>query len=104
MKKIVETLGVLEVIVAIAGIVCYFTGNVMITYFCAAFSLLHSFLNVLFGDQNGFGSELLTILIGIAVAFIFKLNTLGVVSVAVCIGSVVFFLIPLLLVGAFSRK
>ena len=104
MKKFVEILGVVELIVAIAGIICFFTGNVTITLYCAAFSLLHSLLNIIFGDQNGFGSELLTILIGVAVALIFKLDMLGVASVAVCIGSVLFFAFPLLMIGIFSRK
>ena len=104
MKKYVEYMAVFEFIAVVAGIICYFTGHETITYFCAAFSLLHSFLNVVFGDQNGLGTEILTALVGMVVAVMFKLDMLGVVAVALCIGSVAFLVVPYLLIAIFSAK
>jgi hypothetical protein len=104
MKKFVEYMAVFEFIAVVAGIICFFTGHETITLFCAAFSLLHSFLNVVFGDQNGLGTEILTMLIGVIVAVVFKLDMLSVVAVAVCIGSVAFLLVPFLLVAIFGAK
>jgi hypothetical protein len=104
MKKFVEIMGGIELLVALVGIVCFFIGHETITLFCAAFSLLHSFLNVVFGDQNGFGTEILTIFIGMIVAVVFRLNMLNVVAVAICIGVYAILLIPLVLFAIFGRK
>jgi hypothetical protein len=104
MKKFVETMGTIELFVVIAGIICFFTGHETITYFCAAFSILHSFLNVVFGEQNGFGTEILTIIVGVIVAVVFHLDMLGVVAVAICIGSVAILIVPLVLFAIFGRK
>jgi hypothetical protein len=104
MKKFVEVLGGIEFFVAIAGIVCFFTGHQTITFFCAAFSLLHSFLNVVFGEQNGFGTEILTVVVAIVVAVVFHLDMFGVVAVAICIGSVAIMIVPLLLFAIFGAK
>lgn len=104
MKKFVETLGALEFIVALVGILCFFIGHPTITLFCAAFSLLHSFLNVVFGDQNNLMTEMFTIFVGMIVAVVFKLNMLNVVAVAICIGSVAIMIVPLLLIAVFGRK
>lgn len=104
MKKFVEILGTIEFLTSLAGIICFFTGHQTITLFCAAFSILHSFLNVVFGDQNGFGTEILTIFIGMIVAVVFRLNMLNVVAVAICIGVYAILLIPLVLFAIFGRK
>jgi len=104
MKKFVEVLGGIEFFVAIAGIVCFFTGHQTITFFCAAFSLLHSFLNVVFGEQNGFGTEIFTIIVAMIVAVVFKLDMLGVVAVALCIGSAAILIVPLVLFAIFGAK
>jgi hypothetical protein len=95
---------VLVGILCFAGIICFFTGHETITYFCAAFSILHSFLNVVFGEQNGFGTEILTIIVGVIVAVVFHLDMLGVVAVAICIGSVAILIVPLVLFAIFGRK
>lgn len=104
MKKFVEVMGAIEFLTSLAGIICFFTGHETITYFCAAFSLLHSFLNVVFGEQNGFGTEILTIIVGMIVAVVFKLDMLGVVAVAICIGTYAIFLLPLVLFAIFGAK
>jgi len=104
MKKFVEVLGGIEFFVAIAGIVCFFTGHETITLFCAAFSILHSFLNVVFGEQNGFGTEFLTVFVGLIVAVVFKLDMFSVVAVALCIGSVAILIVPLVLFAIFGAK
>lgn len=104
MKKFVEIMGGIEFFVAAAGIICFFTGHETITYFCAAFSVIHSFLNVVFGDQNGFGTEIFTIIVAMIVAVVFHLDMLGVVAVAICIGVYAIFLIPLVLYALFGRK
>lgn len=98
MKKFVETLGGIELFVFLAGVVFYFTGNVTYTYFCAAFSLLHSFLNVVFGDQNDWSSELATMLIAVVISLIIKKQMLDIIAVALCIASVLFGLPGLILV------
>ena len=104
MKKFVEILGTIEFLASLAGIICFFTGHQTITLFCAAFSILHSFLNVVFGDQNNLGTEIFTIFVALIVAVVFKLDMLSVVAVAVCIGSVAFLLVPFLLVAIFGAK
>lgn len=104
MKKIVEHMAVLEFVAAVAGIICFFTGHQTITFFCAGFSLLHSFLNVVFGEQNGFGTEILTVIVAIVVSMVFHLDMFGVVAVAICIGSVAIMIVPLLLIAVFGRK
>lgn len=104
MKKFVETLGAIEFLTSLTGIICFFTGHQIITLFCAAFSLLHSFLNVVFGEQNGFGTEILTIIVGMIVAVVFKLDMLGVVAVAICIGTYAVLLLPLVLFAIFGAK
>jgi len=104
MKKFVEVMGTIEFLTSLAGVICFFTGHQAITLFCAAFSLLHSFLNVVFGDQNNLGTEIFTVIVAMIVAVIFKLDMLGVVAVAICIGTYAILLLPLVLFAIFGAK
>ena len=84
----IEVLTWISFLLGIAGIVFYYLRNYTITYICAGISIFHSVINVLWGDQKGFGSEIVTVIIGILVALIFKCSFWPCLAVAVCYGEI----------------
>ena len=86
----IEILTWISFLLSIVGIVFYYLGYDAITFICAGISLVHSFINVCWGDQNGFVTEILTLIVGSLVAVIFKCEFWACLAVAICYGDVVF--------------
>ena len=97
-KSTVEAMGTIEGITSLIGVILYFVGFKNLIFIFAGFSLIHSILNVAFGDQNNLATEIVAILIGVAVAYWRGLNPIMTAALALCICSVLMFLIgiPLL--------
>lgn len=89
MKRFLNYLTLPVLIVSVGGIVCFYSGITSVVYICAAVSLLHSILNVLFGKQNNLVSETITLIIGAFISWIFKCNFLLCIAVALCYGEVI---------------
>lgn len=78
--------GILSVVFAILGIIFWFI-NPLVTVICAVLTLIDSVIQIKYGGQNGFATEILEIIIGSAIAIIAKLNYLNTVSFVLCIGT-----------------
>ena len=75
-------------ITSIIGFVCAFS-NPGVTMVMAAISLFASVLNVWFGDQNNFVTEIIAIGIGLLVALLFEIEILLALSAAICLGDMI---------------
>lgn len=106
MKKMLDVLRPLSVLFAAAGIVCFYLHLDTVVYIMALLLVLHSILNVRYGGQNNLATELLTVAIGAAVAWIFRVRFLPCLAVSLCFGELFFTLtgaVPMLFF-LFSRK
>lgn len=84
----VNLLGFLSTLTSSVGIVFFFI-NPVVTLFCAVFSLLNSWIQVVFAEQNNLNTEVFTVIIACLVALIFNLNYLNTIAFAICIGDAV---------------
>lgn len=74
-------------VASVSGIICYFTGLFTITLICGLITLLDSAIQVFWGEQNNFVTEIITIIIGAMVALIFHLPFFACIFLFLCIGS-----------------
>ena len=85
MRKFLSFSGAFSTLASIAGIVFYFTGLQTYTIICAICTLIDSFLQIKFGEQNNLTTEIISIIIGIIIALFAKVNIIGCASVSLCI-------------------
>lgn len=77
--------------IAILGVVIYYATAFEISlYMCAAWLILHSVLNCIYGGQNNLYTELLTFGVSGAVALMFDLQFWPCVAVSYCIVELAF--------------
>lgn len=76
--------GIVSTIMAVIGIVFYFLDNQTITIIAAVFSLIDSFVQVVYGDQKHWISETITIFIAIIISVIFELSLFGTLAIFIC--------------------
>lgn len=96
--KIIEHI---STVLAIIGIVSYFKFNYIyfynealtITVLCGIFNVIKAFINCAFGGQTNLNTEIFTIIIGFVVGSIYNIPLLPAISLALCIGEVVFSII-----------
>lgn len=93
MNKALSVLNLLDIPASIAGVVCFFLGFPSVTYICAVVTILNSFAQVLWGDQNNFRTELFTVFAGLVIAVLFHRPIALCVAFALCAGSLLFLLI-----------
>ena len=91
-------------VIAVIGIICYFNNTYFLTIICGFFTLIDSFIQVLWGDQNNFNTEIAFIVIAVVIALIFKLPLLPFIALILCITSVLFELIGWILMFFTIRK
>lgn len=90
LKFIFKLTDKLSVLISIAGVALYYFGIYSVLYFCAAFLIVHSILNCVYGGQNNLVTEVLTYLVGALISLIFKLNFWPCISVAFCFAEMLF--------------
>lgn len=83
MMKIISFLGSLS---SIIGIVAFFCNAPVITAICAGVTLIDSFLQVVFGDQNNFNTEIVTIIIGVIIGLVTDIGIVNGIAIALCFG------------------
>lgn len=93
MEKLFSLTEKTNVITSVIGIVAFFTGAYWLLYICAGLSVLHSLLNMQYGGQTNFVTEIVAIVVGLIVALIRGRFALPYCAVALCIWDVVL-LIP----------
>ncbi len=97
MKRIPQVLFPFAFLGSIVGIVVYFlkkpTQYLDILYICAGIAIVHSILNVLFGEQNNLITEIITIVIAVGVAFFYNLDTKTMIALFICIGEIAFVIV-----------
>jgi len=81
---------VVATISGLIGVISFFLGNPLITIVCAVICLCNSVIQVLFGGQNGFFTEIIAILVGLVVNRFVGMWWLPIVSVAICIENILF--------------
>ena len=99
MGNLLTITNILTIPASIIGIISYFVFPAsfpLIVLVCACICILHSILNVLFGGQNNLATEIITILIGVAVAYFFHFNMRNSICVAICVAELLFSVIPFL--------
>lgn len=80
---------VLDFIICVFGLIIIFF-NPPIILFCAAFSLLNSYVQVIFSKQNNFNTEILTIVVAVVISFFIKTSWFIAVAFALCAADVLF--------------
>ena len=76
----------ISAITSIIGIIFFFCGYPIVTIVCAVISLVSSVVNVVKGEQHGFITEIITIIIGLIIALIANIDIINGIAVAICIG------------------
>ena len=74
-------------IASLVGTVCFYIGFPNITLICGAITIVDSYFQVIGGGQNGFITEIFTIVVGLVIAVIFDVPIIACIAVALCIGS-----------------
>lgn len=64
LRKFTSLSGFISCIAAIAGVVALIIGYYPLLYICAVITLIDSFIQVIFADQNSFATEIAMIVIG----------------------------------------
>ena len=77
----------LTAIISIIGIIFYFV-NPTITTVCACFSIINSFIQIIYGNQKNFSTEFLTVIIAIIVSGIRDLSYWNTICFSLCIADV----------------
>ena len=83
---------VLSIVLCIVGIVFFFI-NPIITVICGVFSALNSIIQILFGEQNGLTTEVITIAIAAVIAKITNSSTIIAICFGLCIIDLLFSII-----------
>ncbi len=96
MERFAENYKIISSLFAVAGIVFYFLGFVWITILCALISISDSIIQVVWGEQNSFATEILAAFIGVVVSIFAHVPLFGVVALAICIESTALLLIGFL--------
>ena len=78
--------------------------NPIVTLYCAVASIVCSFVNVVLGDQNSLGSELLASLIGYIVSLLAGAEWYICIAGALCIESFALWLIGLLCMALYRKR
>lgn len=99
----VTFLGATSSILSVIGIIFFFI-NPFITFLCAIFSLFNSVIQICFGDQNNFNTEISTIIIGLIISLIIKQPILKIVSMSVCIADILFLVLGWITMFLFYKK
>lgn len=89
MYAFVNVCSTLSWMTSIVGFVFAFF-NPVVTIVCGAFSLFSSIMNVCFGDQNNWNTELFTIVIGIMIGCFSDISIWLSVAAALCLVSGIF--------------
>ena len=84
MKKFVEISNTIGIIAGFVGIVTYYWVTKDLVIWLAAISLITSFINVIFGEQNSLISEFLAMGVGLAVAVILNRGIINYIALALC--------------------
>jgi len=109
MKKFVDTLNVVSGIVSIYGIAMFYQGHIFALYVCMSISLVGSFFNVTFGDQNSYATETYAAIIGVIIAAVKHKVIWPYVSVAICYESGIMlafsaiFIVPLIIAKLYFK-
>lgn len=101
--KFLSFLSVLAFIAGIAGIVCFYCGVVAVTCSCAVFLLFESFMQVVCGEQNGFGTQIFAAIVGFVVALISQTSVPHTIAVALCFEAVLNTLLALPVIISASK-
>ena len=103
-KKTSNIISAISTIFAIAGIVCFFCGLRTITIICAVVTIIDSFVQIRWGDQNNFVTEIIAAIVGVFVALFTKTNIVHLISVALCIWCIVALLFGWIYLIVITRK
>ena len=101
MRNLLTITNLLAIISSIIGVLSFFVFPAyfsVIVLVCACLCMLHSVLNVIFGDQNNLTTEITTIIIGVIISLIFHLNMRNTICVSICVAEILFTLFPFLLI------
>lgn len=93
----------LSTLVSIVGAICFFAFPPL-TYFCGAFSLLNSFIQLIFGEQKNLTTEISTAILGLIVALLVKGNILLYIAFMLCIGEIFTTIIGWILIAIMKNK
>ncbi len=74
-------------IISIIGIIFFFV-NPTVTTVCACFSIINSFIQVIYGDQKNFSTEILTVIIAIIISGIAGISYWNTICLSLCIADV----------------
>lgn len=83
----VNLCGFFSFLSSVAGLI-FFSSNPQVTLVCAAISLINSFIQVTFGSQNGFTTEAIAIVAGIAIALFTELPWYHSIALTICVEGV----------------
>lgn len=95
-KLFVSISGLIADIAGCTGIVMYFIGMPIITVICASITIIDSIVQVVWGGQNNFITEVIAIIIGIIVGYVFNIHIVNSISLVLCIFCTVFLVIGLI--------
>lgn len=99
MEKVFAISDATNVITSIIGIVAFFLGAYWLLYICAALSVLHSLLNLRYGEQKNLGSEIMALIIAAIVVLAAHLPGPPVMCVSLCMLDVLLGIVSLVVLA-----
>lgn len=104
MRGLTNILGYVASVIAIIGIILYYTvGNDWVIW-CATFGLISSIMAVMWGGQNSLITEIIAFFVGLIVADISKLPFIQTIALALCYETTTMSIIAIGALGFFVFK
>ena len=86
---VTNLIGFISTLTSIVGVIAFFCKAFPLLIFCAVISILNSFIQVIFGEQNNFTTEIATIILFGIISFFAKANIPIMISFGICIADVI---------------
>ena len=84
---------------SIVGIICGFSGIYALLYIASGITLMNSFMQVIFGVQKNFITEIATIIVGVIISLIFKIPMLIAIAFALCFAELIMYILGIIMMG-----
>lgn len=84
MQKLVTVSGYVAALVALVGIICFFSGYNTAAIICGVLTLVDSGIQIFWGDQNNIVTEVIAAVVGLLIGLFTDYSVLSCVAVCLC--------------------
>lgn len=94
--KLINTISWLTMVISIIGIISFYIDKPSVVYIAASITIFNSLIQVVFGGQNSFATEVFTVFLALVLSIFMSSPTLLVISLFLCFSDAIIGLLGLL--------